>query len=80
MSEEDVTENLAAALEIIGARYPGGAKNIRSLNIKTESSLAIPIHINTGTEYMVLFIYIKRQQSFLGDTNSACSLEAKIPY
>merc|ERR1712029_665818 len=49
MSESDITENLAALLEVVGTRYPGGVKNIRSLHIKTDVSPAIPIHVNTAS-------------------------------
>jgi len=49
MSESDLTENLMALVEAVGARYPGGVKNIRSLHIKTDVSPAIPIHVNTAS-------------------------------
>merc|ERR1719376_1588008 len=49
MEQDAVVANLVAALSLIGKRYPGGVKNIRSLHIKTENSPAVPIHINTGS-------------------------------
>ena len=54
MSQKDIAENLATLLEVVGKRYPGGIPNIRSLHIKTEVSPAVPIHLNTGADSIIL--------------------------
>jgi hypothetical protein len=35
-------------LQTLEGKFPGGFNNIRSLHIKTEKSMAIPMHISTS--------------------------------
>ena len=48
MKPLDLADNIAHINNVLTKRYPGGWKNIRALHIKTETSIAIPIHISTG--------------------------------
>merc|ERR1712037_869876 len=41
-----LVDNILQATEILAKRYPGGWKNIRSIHLKTETSMSIPIHIS----------------------------------
>ena len=35
-------------IEVFEKRFPGGWKNIRSLHLKTEKSMAIPLYLSEG--------------------------------
>ncbi|XP_013069710.2 ribosomal L1 domain-containing protein 1-like isoform X1 [Biomphalaria glabrata] len=48
MSPGQVTENVVAASEQISQEVAGGANNIKQLNLKTKTSLSIPIYIAEG--------------------------------
>ena len=48
MKPLDLADNIVHLNSVLMKRYPGGWKNIRALHIKTETSMAIPIHISTG--------------------------------
>ena len=48
MKPLDLADNIVLVNSTLVKRYPGGWKNIRALHIKTETSMAIPIHISTG--------------------------------
>ena len=56
MPENHLVDNILAASEILIKKYPGGFKNIRSLMIKTETSLALPIHLSTLSANEVGFV------------------------
>ena len=47
MPKNHLVDNILAASEILIKKYPGGFKNIRSLHVKTETSLALPLHISS---------------------------------
>jgi len=46
MKPNHLVDNILQATEILAKRYPGGWKNIRSIHLKTETSMSIPIHIS----------------------------------
>ncbi|KAH9495585.1 Ribosomal L1 domain-containing protein 1 [Bulinus truncatus] len=48
MSLGDVTENVIAAAEQISHEVGGRASNIKQLNLKTETSMSIPIYMSEG--------------------------------
>ncbi len=48
MAKEHITQNLMKVTEVLEKRFPGGWKNIRSIHIKTEKSLAIPMYLSEG--------------------------------
>ena len=48
MSKVQITENLMRVIQILDQRFPGGFKNVRSLHLKTEKSMAIPVHISSS--------------------------------
>ena len=52
MTKEQVTQNLMKVTEVLEKRFPGGWKNIRSIHIKTEKSLAIPMYLSEGNFYI----------------------------
>ena len=45
MKPNFLVDNILQATEILSKKYPGGWKNIRSIHLKTETSMSIPIHI-----------------------------------
>ncbi len=48
MKRKQVVENLLKVVKVLEQKFPGGWKNIRSIHIKTEKSLAIPMHLSAG--------------------------------
>ena len=54
-SDEEISENVQAVVKKLKERFPGGWKNIKSINIKTSDSISIPIYVSLG-KYN-LFIY-----------------------
>ena len=48
MSEDSLVENVVQAAAVLAKRYPGGWKNLRSLHVKTEKSMAVPLHVSTS--------------------------------
>ncbi|KAJ8686317.1 hypothetical protein QAD02_022111 [Eretmocerus hayati] len=44
MNVEEITDNIFAVLENLKVNFPGGWNNLRSIRIKTPSSLSIPIY------------------------------------
>lgn len=54
MKPEQLTQNIMTVAKVLPQKYPGGWKNIRSLNLKTEKSMAIPLHISTGNFLLLL--------------------------
>ena len=48
MTKTQIVDNLMKVIQTLGERFPGGYKNIRSLHIKTETSMAIPMHVSTS--------------------------------
>ena len=56
MPENHLIDNILAASEILIKKYPGGFKNIRSLLLKTETSLALPLHMSTLSANEVGFV------------------------
>ncbi|TRY69215.1 hypothetical protein TCAL_12791 [Tigriopus californicus] len=47
MDDDHIVANVLALGQKLAQRYPGGWKNIRSIHLKSEKSLAIPVHIST---------------------------------
>lgn len=47
MEDDRIVANIMALGQKLAQRYPGGWKNIRSIHLKSEKSLAIPVHIST---------------------------------
>jgi len=37
------------------AKFPGGSKNIRSMHLKTETSMALPIFVSDGNGLASIF-------------------------
>ena len=48
MKKSHLVENVIFTGQILAKKYPGNWKNIRSLHLKAEKSLSVPIHINLG--------------------------------
>ncbi|XP_018329695.1 ribosomal L1 domain-containing protein 1 [Agrilus planipennis] len=46
MNEENMKENVIAAIEGLATEFPGGWENISTLYLKTTTSISIPIYIN----------------------------------
>ena len=46
MKANHLTDNILQTTEILSKKYPGGWKNVRSIHLKTETSMSIPIHIS----------------------------------
>ncbi len=46
MKPSFLVDNILRASEVLAKRYPGGFKNIRSLSLKTETSMALPLHVS----------------------------------
>merc|ERR1711874_121214 len=46
MKPSHLVDNILQATEILAKKYPGGWKNIRSIHLKTETSMSIPIHVS----------------------------------
>ena len=51
-----LTDNILRAAEVLSKRYPGGWKNIRSLNLKTETSRSLPLHISLASANDIGFV------------------------
>ena len=49
MTEEEISQNVVAAVKRLSETIPGGAVNIRNLHIKTPLSPAILIYVSLGT-------------------------------
>jgi len=47
MESLNLVDNLIRVNEVLTKRYPGGWKNIRAQHIKTETSMSIPIYVNS---------------------------------
>ena len=47
MDSLQLVDNLIRVNEVLIKRYPGGWKNIRAQHIKTETSMSIPIYVNS---------------------------------
>ena len=56
MKPNHLVDNILQATEILAKRYPGGWKNIRSIHLKTETSMSIPIHISNLSANDVGFV------------------------
>merc|ERR1719232_463363 len=56
MKRNHLVDNILQVTEILAKKYPGGWKNIRSINLKTETSMAIPIHLNNINANEIGFI------------------------
>lgn len=48
-NEKKVTENVVQAIDHLSTAIPGGWDNIRSIHIKTQTSLAVPIFLSTDS-------------------------------
>lgn len=56
MKPSHLVDNILQATEILAKKYPGGWKNIRSIHLKTETSMSIPIHISNLSANDVGFV------------------------
>jgi len=56
MKPSFLVDNILQATEILAKKYPGGWKNIRSIHLKTETSMSIPIHISNLSANDVGFV------------------------
>jgi len=56
MKESHLVDNILQATEILAKKYPGGWKNIRSIHLKTETSMSIPIHVSNLSANDVGFV------------------------
>ena len=48
MSREELMKNCEAAFDAITKNVKGGLKNIRSIHLKKEQSLAVPVYLSFG--------------------------------
>ncbi|XP_071878569.1 ribosomal L1 domain-containing protein 1 [Bombus fervidus] len=53
MKKEEVIENILATCSYLSKNYPGGWANIRSIRIKTSSSLGLPIYTTLKNKCLV---------------------------
>ena len=58
MKTEQIVDNIMKVGEVLAQKYPGNWKNIRSLHIKTEGSLSLPIHISLSKTFQIFQIEI----------------------
>ena len=56
MKAEAIVANVMEASKILAKRYPGGWKNIRSIHVKAEKTLAIPAYISVGKFQGIIFV------------------------
>jgi hypothetical protein len=42
-------------IEVLEKRFPGGWKNIRSMHLKTEKSMSIPLYLSEGKTQNTIF-------------------------
>jgi len=56
MKPSHLVDNILQATEILAKKYPGGWKNIRSIHLKTETSMSIPIHVSNLSANDVGFV------------------------
>lgn len=47
-STEQVVDNVVAAIQRLSSSVAGGVMNIRSLHLKAQDTLSLPIYISTG--------------------------------
>merc|ERR1712083_859998 len=81
MKPNHLVDNILQATEILVKKYPGGWKNIRSIHLKTETSMSIPIHISNLSANDVGFVdttaAIKPKKEAITDELSTV-LDAKV--
>merc|ERR1711997_327566 len=81
MKPNHLVDNILQATEILAKKYPGGWKNIRSIHLKTETSMSIPIHISNLSANDVGFVdttaAIKPKKEVITDELSTV-LDAKV--
>jgi ribosome biogenesis protein UTP30 len=56
MKSNHLIDNILQATEVLSKQYPGGWKNIRSIHLKTEESLAIPMHMSLTSANEIGFV------------------------
>ncbi|XP_048763572.2 ribosomal L1 domain-containing protein 1-like [Ostrea edulis] len=54
-TKDQIVENILKAVDQLAQKFPGGPDNIRSLHIKTESSMSIPFYMTVDAGDSVVF-------------------------
>ncbi|CAL1533530.1 unnamed protein product [Lymnaea stagnalis] len=67
MAPADITENIIAAVDQIAAAVGGGASNIKQLNLKSRTSMSVPIYISDGGPQDIA---IPKEKSNKGDVEA----------
>lgn len=60
MKVNHLVDNILQVTDILAKKYPGGFKNIRSIHLKTETSMAIPIHVSDTKSNDIGFVDVSK--------------------
>ena len=59
MKPNHLVDNILQATEVLSKQFSGGWKNIRAIHVKTETSIAIPLHISKASPNDIGFVDTK---------------------
>ncbi|XP_062611514.1 ribosomal L1 domain-containing protein 1-like [Saccostrea cucullata] len=57
---DQIVDNILKAIELLSQKFPGGPDNIKSLQVKTDSSMSIPFYVSLDIGDSVVFPERKR--------------------
>lgn len=83
MGAKEIVENILAASKVLAKRYPGGWKNIRSLQIKAEKTIAIPAYVSLTSGNDIGFVDSDaparvRREAVTGDLSTQPGMEITV--
>lgn len=55
MSPEILAENLKSCIKDLAKYFPGGWENIRSVHVKTDKSISVPVYLTLSKFYIIYF-------------------------
>ncbi len=83
MTDSRLAENIVAASKVLSRRYPGGWRNIRSLMVKAEKSMSLPLHVSSLSANDVGFVDADipskvRRQAVSGELSTQPGMEVVV--
>ena len=73
-TDDEILENIITVIEQIGDKLKGGFANIRSINLLSTKTPAIPIYVSIG-EYYLVSIHFFCEKFILNIRPTTCSLK-----
>jgi ribosome biogenesis protein UTP30 len=77
-SVDDVTDNVMVCVQSLATFVPGGSTNIRSLHLKAQDSLAVPIYVSFGSKEKVELPKRKRPAKAIESEEVTTVLSGKV--